>query len=63
MADASGLRQLNGLLRRCLPKGTDLDIGAVSLAVIEDNLNTMPRELHNWNSTHSVHAQLTCNHR
>ena len=34
--------QTNGLLRRWLPKSTDLDIGAVRLAVIEDNLNTMP---------------------
>ena len=34
--------QTNGLLRRWLPKSTDLDIGAVRLAVIEDNLNTSP---------------------
>ena len=34
-----------GLLRRWLPKGTDLIIGAVRLAIIEDRLNTMPRKL------------------
>ncbi len=33
------------------------------LAVIEDNLNTMPRKLHHWDSPHSVYAALTCNHR
>ena len=36
----------NGMLRRWLPKNTDLNIGPVRLAVIEDNLNTMPRKLH-----------------
>ena len=35
--------QTNGLLRRWLPKSTDLNIGPVRLAVIEDHLNTMPR--------------------
>ena len=55
--------QTNGLLRRWLPKSTDLDIGAARLAVIEDNLNTMPHKLHHWNSPHSVYAALTCNHR
>lgn len=53
----------NGLLRRWLPKGTDLDIGPVRLAVIEDRLNTMPRKLHDWDSTHSVYAALSRNHR
>ena len=53
----------NGMLRRWLPKSTDLNIGAVRLAVIEDQLNTMPRKLHNWNSPHSVYAALTCNHQ
>ena len=55
--------QTNGLLRRWLPKGTDLNIGAVRLAIIEDHLNTMPRKLHDWHSAHSVYAELTCNHR
>ena len=55
--------QTNGLLRRWLPKGTDLNIGPVRLAIIEDHLNTMPRKLHDWHSAHSVYAELTCNHR
>ncbi len=55
--------QTNGLLRRWLPKGTDLNIGTVRLAVIEDHLNTMPRKLHDWDTAHSVYAALTCNHR
>ena len=53
----------NGLLRRWLPKSTDLNVGQVRLAVIEDRLNTMPRKLHHWDSAHSVYAELTCNHR
>ena len=55
--------QTNGLLRRWLPKSTDLDIGAVRLAVIEDNLNTMPRRIHNWNSAQTAYTALSCNHR
>ena len=55
--------QTNGLLRRWLPKSTDLNIGQVRLAVIEDWLNTMPRKLHNWESSHSVYTALTCVHR
>ena len=55
--------QTNGLLRRWLPKSTDLDIGAVRLAVIEDNLNTMPRKLHHWNSAQTVYDDLCRNHR
>ena len=53
----------NGLLRRWLPKGTDLDIGQPRLAVIEDNLNTMPRKLHDWHSPHSVYTALSRNDR
>ena len=37
--------QTNGLLRRWPPKGTDLIIGAVRLAIVEDLLNTALREL------------------
>ena len=55
--------QTNGMLRRWLPKSTDLNVGAVRLAIIEDHINTMPRKLHGWNSAHSVYAALTCNHR
>ena len=55
--------QTNGLLRRWLPKSSDLNVGQVRLAVIEDQLNTMPRKLHHWDSPHSVYTALTCNHR
>ena len=55
--------QTNGLLRRWLPKSTDLNVGAVRLAIIEDHLNTMPRKLHDWDSAHSVYAALCRNHR
>ena len=55
--------QTNGLLRRWLPKSTDLNIGPVRLAIIEDHLNTMPRKLHDWHSAHTVYAELTCIHR
>ena len=55
--------QTNGLLRRWLPKSTDLNIGAVRLAVIEDNLNTMPRKLHNWDSAQTAYDDLCRNHR
>ena len=37
--------QTSGMLRRWLPQGTDLIIGAVRLAVIEDHLNAMPHKL------------------
>lgn len=53
----------NGLLRRWLPKSTELNVGQVRLAVIEDNPDTMPRKLHDWDSAHSVYTELTCNHR
>ena len=55
--------QTNGLLRRWLPKSTDLDIGPVRLAIIEDHLNTMPRRIHNWNSAQTAYTALSCNHR
>ena len=55
--------QTNGLLRRWLPKSTDLNVGAVRLAIIEDHLNTMPRKLHDWDSAHSVYAALCRIHR
>ena len=35
---------------RWLPKGTPLDISPLHQSVIEDNLNHMPRRLHNWTS-------------
>ena len=55
--------QTNGLLRRWQPESTDLDIGPVRLAIIEDHLNTMPRRIHNWNSAQTAYTALSCNHR
>ena len=55
--------QTNGLLRRWLPKGTNLNIGAVRLALIQDSINLMPRKLHDWNSAHSVYTELCRNDR
>ena len=54
--------QTNGLLRRWLPKGTDINVNPTHLSVIENNLNTMPRKLHNWKSAKTIYIQLTCNH-
>ena len=55
--------QTNGLLRRGLPKGTNLNIGQVRLALIQDSLNMMPRKLHDWNSALSVYTELCRNDR
>ncbi len=35
----------------------------VHLAVIQDNLNTMPRKLHNWQNAQAIHNHHNCNHR
>ena len=51
--------QTNGLLRRWLRTGTDLIVGRVRLAVIGDWLNKMPRNLHGWESSHSVYTALS----
>ena len=53
----------NGMLRRWLPKSTNLNIGQIPLSIIEDNLNLMPRRLHNWHSPHDLYNQLTSIHR
>ena len=55
--------QTNGLLRRWLPKSTDLNIGPVRLALIEDHINEMPRRQHDWQSAQTVYNQLCRNHR
>ena len=55
--------QTNGILRRWLPKSTGLNIGPVPLAIIEDNLNEMPRRQHDWQSAQTVYTALSCNHR
>lgn len=53
----------NGLLRRWPPKSTDLNTGPVRLAIIEDQLNTMPRKLHNWNPAQTTYNDLYRNHQ
>ena len=55
--------QTNGILRRWLPKGTDLDIGPARLAVIEDRINNMPRKLHRWNTAQTVYDHLCRDHQ
>ena len=49
--------------RMSLDPYTDLNIGPVRLAIIEDRLNTMPRKLHDWHSAHSVYTALCRNDR
>ena len=53
----------NGMLRRWLPKSTNLNIGQIPLAIIEDHLNLMPRRLHQWQSPHDLYHTLKRNHR
>jgi len=55
--------QNNGILRRWLPKGTHLDIGAPRLSVIEDRINNMPRRLHHWNTAQTVYDALCRDHQ
>ena len=55
--------QTNGLLRRWLPKGTNLNINPVHLALIQDSLNHMPRKLHNWKPAQHIYTMLCRNHR
>ena len=55
--------QTNGLLRRWLPKSTNLNLNPIQLALIQDNLNHMPRKLHNWNSAQHTYTALCRNHQ
>ena len=55
--------QTNGLLRRWLPKGTPLDLSPLRLSIIEDNLNWMPRRIHNWQSAADIYTRLSRNHQ
>jgi IS30 family transposase len=55
--------QTNGILRRWLPNSTDLNIGPVRLALIEDRINNMPRKLHNWNTAQTIYNELCRDHR
>ena len=49
----------NGMLRRWLPKGTNLNIGQIPLSLIENHINLMPRRLHQWQDPHTRYHQLT----
>lgn len=55
----------NGLLRRWMPKGTDLTVHTqTGLDLIAHQLNTMPRRLHNWTSAvDQYNLLLGCNNR
>lgn len=55
--------QTNGILRRWLPKGTDLNIATARLSVIEDRINNMPRKLHQWNTAQTVYDDLCRDHQ
>ena len=55
--------QNNAIIRRWLPKSTDLNVGQAKLWAIEDSINTMPRRLHHWHSAESRYAALASNHR
>lgn len=56
-------RPTNGMLRRWLPKGTDLCHYRIDHDTIANNLNTMPRRIHNWRSPANIYNGLTCNNR
>lgn len=49
----------NGMLRRWLPKKTNLNIGQKRLTLIQDNLNQMPRRLHQWQTPQEHYNRLT----
>lgn len=53
----------NGLLRRWLPKGTDLCHYTIDHDTIAHNLNTMPRRIHHWRSANDLYHDLQCNNR
>ncbi len=55
--------QTNGILRRWLPKSTDLNIAKARLSIIEDRINNMPRKLHRWNSAQTIYNALCRDHR
>ena len=52
----------NGMLRRWLPKSTNLNIGQIPLSLIENHINLMPRRLHQWQDPHTRYHQLTNDH-
>ena len=55
--------QTNGILRRWLPKSTDLNISRARLSVVEDRINNMPRNLHNWDSAQTIYNELCRDHQ
>ncbi len=46
--------QNNGVIRRWLPKGTNIHRSHHDLMIIQHDLNTMPRRLHDWRSADQV---------
>ena len=61
LALAAARQRAEQRIRRRVHEGTNLDIGAVPLAIIEDNPDTMPRKPHSWETAHTVYTALTCN--
>ncbi len=55
--------QNNGILRRWLPKGTDLNIAKARPSVIEDRINNTPRKLHHWHSAQTIYNELCRDHQ
>ncbi|WP_419919477.1 hypothetical protein [Candidatus Poriferisocius sp.] len=55
--------QNNATLRRWLPKGTNLNIDPVRLAIIEDLINTMPRRIHRWQPAQTIYTKLCRDHQ
>ena len=55
-------KQTNRLLRRRLPKSTDLNLNPAHLAIIKGNLNWIPRKLHNWKPAADIYTHLSRNH-
>ncbi len=52
----------NGLLRQCLPKGSDLSVYSQDdLDAIADNLDTRPRATLNWHTPLQILAQVLAN--
>lgn len=51
------------MLRRWLPKCTDLCHYRIDHDTIANNLNTMPRRTHHWRAPAALYHDPTCNSR